>query len=56
LTTTPELRRLSLRRKWLAAAYPRFLATKLWLKLHTPVGRFASLSALEIAASHPDAE
>jgi hypothetical protein len=56
LTTAPEQRRLSLCHKWLAAAYPRFLASKLWLKLHTPVGRFASLAALEIAEPSPDAE
>jgi LPS sulfotransferase NodH len=49
LTTTAENHRLSLRHRWLAATYPRFLDAKLWLKLHTPVGRFSNLSALEIA-------
>jgi Sulfotransferase family len=49
LTTTVENRRPSLRHKWLAAAYPRFLDAKLWLKLHTPVGRFSNLSALELS-------
>jgi hypothetical protein len=28
--------------------YPAFLGSKLWLKLHTPVGRFANMSALEL--------
>jgi hypothetical protein len=40
---------LNLRLKCLAAAYPRFLDTKLWLKQNTPVGRFADLAALELA-------
>jgi hypothetical protein len=47
LATPGGQRRLSLRHKWLAAAYPRFLDAKLWLKLNTPVGRFSDLSALE---------
>ena len=49
LTTTAGKRRFSLRHRLLAAAYPRFLDAKLWLKLHTPVGRFSNLSALELA-------
>jgi hypothetical protein len=28
--------------------YPAFLGSKLWLKLHTPVGRLANMSALEL--------
>jgi len=28
--------------------YPAFLGTKLWLKLNTPVGRLANVSALEL--------
>jgi len=28
--------------------YPAFLGGKLWLKLHTPVGRLANMSALEL--------
>jgi hypothetical protein len=28
--------------------YPAFLGSKLWLKLHTPLGRFASMSALDL--------
>jgi hypothetical protein len=49
LTTSAEKGRVSLRNRWLAAAYPRFLAAKLWLKLHTPVGRFANVSSLELS-------
>jgi LPS sulfotransferase NodH len=49
LTTTAEQRRPSLSSKLMAAAYPHFLGTKLWLKVHTPVGRFANLSALELS-------
>lgn len=30
------------------AVYPNFLSAKLWAKLHTPVGRLANLSALEL--------
>jgi Sulfotransferase family len=46
LTSTAP-RRPSLRLKFLAAAYPRFLDAKLWLKLNTPAGRLANLSALD---------
>jgi len=49
LRTTAEQRDLTVRERFLAAAYPRFLNTKLWLKLNTPLGRFANLSALELA-------
>ena len=49
LTTTAGQRRLNMRQHFMAAAYPRFLDAKLWLKMNTPVGRFASLSALEMA-------
>lgn len=51
LTTSAAQRQLSLRLKCLAAAYPRFLATKLWLKQKTPAGRFSNLSALELSDS-----
>ncbi len=36
------------RDKLLRALYPFFLDTKLWLKFNTPLGRFASLSKLEL--------
>ena len=32
------------------AEYPALLGSKLWLKLHTPIGRFANTSALELDA------
>src|ERR1700721_1834294 len=41
-------RRRTLRRSSMRAMYPAFLGSKLWLKLHTPVGRFANMSALEL--------
>ena len=47
--TTSEPRHMSLRMRSLAVTYPRFLASKLWLKLRTPVGRMANLSALELS-------
>jgi hypothetical protein len=56
LTGDPELRRLAFRWQCLASVYPLFLGAKLWLKLNTPVGRLANLSALELLepVSHPD--
>jgi hypothetical protein len=41
-------RRMGLRTAWMRAMYPSFLGSKLWLKLHTPVGRFANMSVLEL--------
>lgn len=41
-------RRMSLRSAWMREVYPAFLGSKLWLKLHTPVGRLANTSALEL--------
>jgi len=56
LTVDTEQRRLAFRWKCLAPVYPLFLNAKLWLKLNTPVGRLANLSALELLepASDPD--
>jgi LPS sulfotransferase NodH len=42
-------RRPGTRLKLTAAAYPRFLNTKLWLKMNTLAGRFANLSALDLS-------
>jgi Sulfotransferase family len=42
-------RRISSRGSLMRAMYPAFLSSKLWLKLHTPVGRLANMSALELA-------
>jgi hypothetical protein len=41
-------RRRSVRSAWMCAMYPAFLGGKLWLKMHTPVGRLANVSALEL--------
>ena len=41
-------RHRSLRQWWMGGMYPAFLGSKLWLKLHTPAGRLANLSALEL--------
>jgi hypothetical protein len=41
-------RRRSLKHSWMRGTYPAFLGSKLWLKLHTPVGRLANMSALEL--------
>jgi Sulfotransferase family len=41
-------RRRGLRQSWMRGMYPAFLGSKLWLKLHTPVGRLANMSALEL--------
>jgi hypothetical protein len=41
-------RRRSLRQWWMRGMYPVFLDSKLWLKLHTPLGRLASMSTLEL--------
>lgn len=50
-------RRISLRAAWMRAMYRSFLGSKLWFKLHTPVGRLANISALELAEeSTPMAE
>lgn len=54
LTVDAEQRRAGFRLKSLAAIYPRFLSAKQWLKLNTPMGRLANLSALELQDS--DAE
>ena len=40
--------RCGLRHSWMRAMYPAFLDSKLWLKWHTPVGRFANMSVLEL--------
>lgn len=41
-------RRRTLRQSWMRGMYPAFLGGKLWMKLHTPAGRFASMSVLEL--------
>lgn len=45
----PEAERTwGVRASWMRAMYPNFLSAKLWLKLNTPAGRFADISALEL--------
>jgi LPS sulfotransferase NodH len=51
LTIPESERKLSLRGRFLRAVYPRLLGAKLWLKIHTPVGKLANLSALELDGS-----
>jgi hypothetical protein len=41
-------RRRGLRQSWMRGMYPAFLGGKLWTKLHTPIGRLANMSALEL--------
>lgn len=41
-------RRFKLRSLIMSSVYPAFLSGKLWLKLHTPVGRLANIAALEL--------
>lgn len=55
LTVELEQRRIGFRWKCLSSIYPRFLSTKHWLKLNTPMGRFADLSALGLHDSASDA-
>jgi len=56
LTTPQSKREPGLREKWMRAVYPLFLDTKLALKIRTPLGRMADLSALELtdAAAQED--
>jgi|SRR5208337_548871 len=55
LTVEPEERQIGFRWKCLSSIYPRFLSTKHWLKLNTPMGRFADLSVLALHDSASDA-
>jgi hypothetical protein len=41
-------RQRGLRNSLMRGMYPAFLGGKLWMKLHTPVGRLANMSALEL--------
>ena len=51
LTTPLSDREPGLQEKWMRAVYPLFLDTKLALKIKTPLGRMANLSALELTDS-----
>ncbi|HLX82885.1 MAG TPA: sulfotransferase [Terriglobales bacterium] len=48
LSLPPAERQSSLRHTAMRGVYPAFLGGKLWMKLHTPVGRMASMAALEL--------
>ncbi len=54
LHTDPGNRRPGLSDKAMVNAYNAFLSTKFWLKIETPVGRFANLEALELAEPVPN--
>jgi hypothetical protein len=41
-------RKRGFRQSWMRSMYPAFLDGKLWMKLHTPVGRLANMSVLEL--------
>ena len=56
VTVDPTERRIAPGWKLLASVYPGFLNTKRWLKLNTPVGRFADLSALELEDADSDSD
>lgn len=49
LSLPPSERGITFRNTCMRLIYPAFLGSKLWLKLHTPVGRWANMSALELA-------
>jgi Sulfotransferase family len=53
LSTSKSDREPGLQEKWMRAAYPFFLETKLALKIRTPLGRLANLSALELVDATP---
>ena len=53
LTAAQSDREPGLKEKWMRASYPFFLETKLALKIRTPLGRLANLSALELADAAP---
>ena len=48
--------RPALRDRWMRWQYETFLGAKLWLKIETPVGRFANMEALELASTTPSSE
>ena len=48
LSLPASQRSRSLRQSWMRGMYPAFLGGKLWAKLHTPIGRVANMSALEL--------
>lgn len=53
LSSSTADRQRSLRHSSMRGVYPAFLNSKLWLKLHTPVGRLSNISALELEDEAP---
>jgi Sulfotransferase family len=53
LSLPAAARHRNLRQSWMRGMYPAFLDGKLWMKLHTPIGRLANISALELDAEPP---
>jgi hypothetical protein len=48
LSTPEKQRQPGLREAWMRSVYPVFLSTKFFLKMKSPVGRWANLSVLEL--------
>ena len=48
LSLPANQRHRGLRNLWMRGIYPAFLGGKFWMKMHTPVGRLANMSALEL--------
>jgi len=53
LSLPAEERRRTLRQSSMRGIYPAFLAGKLWMKLHTPLGHLANTSTLELDQEEP---
>jgi hypothetical protein len=56
LTVAENIRHAGLKDKWMHAVYPRILDTKFFLKIKTPLGRLADLSALELDGTETQAQ
>jgi hypothetical protein len=56
LTTARSERMIEIRQKLMRSTYLNFLEVKQWLKINTPLGRFADLAALELADSSLQAD
>ncbi|HZR56023.1 MAG TPA: sulfotransferase [Terriglobales bacterium] len=53
LITSAKNRRPGFRESWMRMVYPNYLSTKFFLKINTPIGRWANLSVLELEDSTP---
>jgi len=56
LSLPEKQRHHGIQEQWMRLAYRNYLDAKLWLKINTPAGRFASLSELELLDSVPMAD